>query len=90
MSFEDYFACAGYTHSFGSLLYRVALGVGVFDPQDQRAAVLGGDDAVVQRRAGAPHMEVAGRRRREPHAKGPVRESRPALFAEVQAEAPAS
>ena len=29
LSFEDYFTCAGYTHSFGSLLYRVALGVGV-------------------------------------------------------------
>ena len=51
-------------------LLPVALGVRVLDAQHEGAAGLTRDEPVEQRRPGAPHMEVAGRRGCEPHPRG--------------------
>ena len=46
-------------------LVAVALGVGVLDAQQERTALLTGEEPVEQGRAGASDVEIAGRRRRE-------------------------
>ncbi len=51
-------------------LVAVALGVGVFDAQHERAAVLTRVDPVVQSGLGSADVEVTRRRRRKPHAWG--------------------
>ena len=49
----------------GDHVGRRALDVGVFDAEDERAAVPAGVEPVEQRRARAADVEIAGRRRRE-------------------------
>ena len=44
--------------------------VGIFDAQDERAAVAAGEQPVEKGRSGATDVEVAGGRGREPDARG--------------------
>ena len=56
-------------HDARDHLPRRSLGVGVFDAQDEGAAMAAGVEPVEQRRAGAADVEIAGRRRRETDAR---------------------
>jgi hypothetical protein len=49
---------------------RRALEIGIFNPQDERPAEPAREQPVEQRRAGAPDVQIPGRRRREPDAGG--------------------
>ena len=53
-------------------LFFVALGVGVFDPEDEHAPVAACEAPVVERGAGTPDVEVTGGGRRDPDANGPL------------------
>ena len=46
-------------------LLTIAFGVGVFDPQNERAALFPGDDPVVERGARSPNVQESRRRRGE-------------------------
>jgi hypothetical protein len=52
----------------GDHVGRRSLGVGVFNPQDERAAMSSRVEPVEQRRARAAHVQVAGRRRSKANA----------------------